>query len=542
MRQQRDRKPSPRPEKQIVNRGMLPALLRVFLAFIFFVLQIVGGTLLSNYLRTGGYAIYTLFQILSFIIVLFILRHDRAMDYTLAWSVAILALPFVGLILYVLWGSSSIFRKPRARLAEAEARLRPLRSDPSVQIAKLQQEGLLDLNSPEALQIQYLASQGFPAYAHCQSRYYPDAEGFFKDLLQDLTAAKRYIFLEYFIIADGSLWSSMEQVLLKKVREGVDIRLMVDDFGAAPRAPRHLADLCEREGISLLFFNPVLRYMSRFYANYRNHRKLCVIDGSMAYFGGANLADEYVNLAQRFGHWKDVGLRLQGAVCREAAFSFLSLWEEESRLPTQDFLRYLPDPKALLHMEEAHSAKEEQALCVPYHDSPLNNPQNTALDVYLSLINSAHKRLYIVSPYFIVPQQMLDDICRVASSGVDVRLILPGTPDKRYVYIISRSYYAQLMQSGVRIYEYSPGFIHAKSMVVDGRRAVTGSINLDYRSLFLNFENAVYLANTPVIKDMEDDFLETLEACEERRLEDWKRRHVLLKLAEGFLRIFAPLL
>ena len=382
-----------------------------------------------------------------------------------------------------------------------------------------------------------MANRGFPLYRGCSCRYYKDGESQVDQIFRDLESAEDYIFLEYFILSDGLLWKRVEDILIEKAEKGIKIRILYDDFGSSTKTPPRLHERLREKGIEVINFNPVLSLFSGFYVNYRNHQKVLVIDGSIAWFGGANLADEYVNLHERFGHWKDSALRVEGEAASAAAVYFLEMWSMDKRVPVGQ------DESIFFKRKDKHEPLAKvNSIVSPYRDGPLGNPDNPAEDLYRSLINTAQRSLYITTPYFIVDASMIADLCRVARSGVDVRLLIPGIPDKKNVYLVTRSNIGALLEAGVRVYEYSPGFIHSKVMLADGSRGIIGSINLDFRSLYLNFENAIYIYRDPVLKDMEKDFIDSIRQSKEISYEEWQRRPLKDKIREPIYKIFSPLL
>lgn len=378
----------------------------------------------------------------------------------------------------------------------------------------------------------FLYNAGFPVYQNTVCQYFPLGEDKFVQMFEDLRKAKDFIFMEYFILADGVIWQEVEDILIQKAHEGVDVRLLFDDFGSIIKAPNDVIKKLRSHGVKVYNFNPVLRYVSKLYINYRNHQKCCIIDGNLAYTGGTNLADEYANLYPRFGHWKDSAIRLEGDAVRGLTTMFLIMWESESNRQ-EDYEKYMPREKLY---------PNATGYFIPYWDSPLNNPNNPAEDIYRSMINNAKDYLYICTPYFIVDDSMISDICRAAKSGVDVRIITPGIPDKWYAYVVTQSNYAKLMESDVKVFQYTPGFIHAKTVIADDFHAITGCVNFDYRSFHLHFENSVYICGDPVLKDIYDDFLEIFEDSELMDLETWRQRPFKQKAIEAFMRIFSTLL
>ncbi|MGI6578846.1 MAG: cardiolipin synthase [Saccharofermentanales bacterium] len=506
----------------------IPGMIRLgFVLFCIIVILLINF-LIAGYLSKSAFWIYSGLQFISLIFVLFVIHQDRNSSYVLAWAVLILAVPVVGLIIYLLWGRRSRFKKEKRRFDKIENRINQyLKPNPQL-LDKLTAE------YPESkLFAKFLYNSGFPVYQNTVCEYFSLGEDKFVQMFEDLRKAKEFIFMEYFILADGVIWQEVEDILIQKAHEGVDVRLLFDDFGSLIKAPNDVIKKLRSNGVKVFNFNPVLRYVSKLYINYRNHQKCCIIDGNLAYTGGTNLADEYANLYPRFGHWKDSAIRLEGDAVRGLTTMFLLMWEFESNSREENLEKYMP--REIFYQNTT-------GYFIPYWDSPLDNSNNPAEDIYRSMINNAKDYLYICTPYFIVDDSMISDICRAAKSGVDVRLITPGIPDKWYAYVVTQSNYAKLMESGVKVFQYSPGFIHGKTVIADDFHVITGCVNFDFRSFHLHFENSVYICGDPVLKDIYNDFLDIFKACELMDLETWQQRPLRQKLVEAFMRIFSTLL
>jgi cardiolipin synthase len=352
----------------------------------------------------------------------------------------------------------------------------------------------------------------------------------YPDLLADLEKAERFIFLEFFIVRTGKMWKGVEDILVRKAAQGVDVRLIYDDFGSLLGLPSDFVVQMERAHIRCIPFNPVVPLVS-LVMNHRDHRKIVVVDGNTAYTGGINLADEYINEEERFGYWKDAALRTEGAAVWNFTVMFLDHWNA-FRPSEEDYAPFMPQAESL--------SAQSDGVIQPYGDSPLDE-EALAETVYLNIINQAQRYVYIYTPYFAVGETMLEALKAAAKRGVDVRLVLPGIPDKKLIFRLTRSYYVPLLRAGVRIYEFTPGFLHAKCYVSDDRAAVVGSINMDYRSLFLHFEcGALLLYNSQVIA-LRDDVLRTLPECREVQLADC-RTSLAGTLLDSVLRLLSPLM
>ena len=332
-------------------------------------------------------------------------------------------------------------------------------------------------------------------------KYFPLGEDKFEELLMQIEKAEHFIFLEYFIVAEGLMWGKVLDILAKKVREGVDVRIMYDGTCEFSTLPHDYPKRLQKLGIKCKMFSPVTPFISTHY-NYRDHRKILVIDGHTAFTGGINLADEYINKIVKYGHWKDTAVMVQGEAARSFALMFLQMWNIDEKSPQiEKFIRCYPVPK-----------NQCSGFVIPYADSPLDN-EKTGEMVYIDILNRAQKYVHIMSPYLILDGEMEMAIKFAAERGVDVSIILPGIPDKIAPYALAKTHYKSLLDSGVKIYEYIPGFVHAKVFVSDDVKAVVGTINLDYRSLYHHFECAAYMYGTECIDDIERDFLDTVSKC-----------------------------
>ena len=386
--------------------------------------------------------------------------------------------------------------------------------------------------APEAQKlIRYLdAVPNYPVYGNTETEYYSDGADFRDALLSAIRGAQRYVFLEYFIISEGSFWDSVLDVLTERAANGVDVRVIYDDLGSYVTLPPKFADRLHSLGIACRAFNPFVPFLTAVQNN-RDHRKIAVIDGHIAFTGGINLADEYINLRMRFGHWKDAVLRLSGDGAWSLTVMFLQMWSFLTNR-REEWERYLPfSPQQL--------SSGSMGWVQPYTDSPIDGEQ-VSEQVYLQLIHGAREQLWITTPYLAPDACILSALKSAAKCGVDVRLILPGIPDKRTVHFTGRSYYRELLDAGVRIFEYD-GFIHSKNMIVDGQMACIGTVNMDFRSLYLHFECGVCLYRTPSIRAMRSDFLDTLTRSVEITQQAC-RCGPFKKLLQDICRLFAPLM
>ena len=379
-------------------------------------------------------------------------------------------------------------------------------------------------------QISYLQNfAGFPIYENCYEKYLSPGEKKLEALLSELEKAEKYIFLEYFIIGTGVMWSQIFAVLKKKAAQGVTVRIIYDDIGCFSRLPKEIYQCLNKYGIECSVFNPFIPILT-VTQNNRDHRKIAVIDGKVAFTGGINIGDEYINATDRFGHWKDASIMIKGPAVSSFVIMFLQMWELCTGT-TEDYTRYL---------SKNEGQSSGGSFIQPYGDSPLDN-ENVGEHVYLQIINNAKNYLYIYTPYLIVDDSLISALALTAKSGVDVRIITPFRYDKKLVHMTTRSYYRELIMAGVKIFEYSKGFLHAKAFVSDDKIATVGTGNLDFRSLYLHFECGTCIYNSPVIRDLKNDFLETQKVCKKITLKDCTP-NLAARLFQDILRLLAPLM
>lgn len=471
-------------------------------------------------------------QCVGLVVVLFdacmgVYLLNSSMDPTskITWLLLIALLPTVGAPLYFYvqmeWGHRGL----KKRLNELVRKTRKALPQSVSTHRRLEEQ------APEELPlVRYLESVGcHPLYDRCKLTYFSCGEDKFRALKEQLEQAERFIFLEYFIIDEGRMWGEVLEILTRKVAQGVTVRVMYDGSCEFTTLTHDYPERLKKLGIQCKVFFPATPFVSTHY-NYRDHRKIAVIDGRVAFTGGVNLADEYINEIRRFGHWKDAALMVEGEAVRSFTLLFLQLWNVMEREP--EFTRWL--------MAYSPHFPEEKGFVVPYGDCPLDE-YRVGERVYMDILNRAKDYVHIMSPYLILDGEMETALCFAAQRGVDVKLILPGIPDKKLPYALAKTYYKPLMEAGVKIYEYRPGFIHSKVFVSDDCRGVVGTINLDYRSLYHHFECAAYLYRCPCLADMEADFQETLQACRLVDKDQLKRRPLKQKLSGWLMKAIAPL-
>lgn len=461
------------------------------------------------------------------VMVIYLLNSDMDNSAKITWLVVIALVPVLGVVLFW-WTKGEVGHRMLKR------RLKQLEQDTREQLPQDAQtlERLKAQESGAASLAYYLRGKGggFPVYENTAVTYFPSGEAKFAELLRQLEKAKQYIFLEYFIIDEGLMWGRVLEVLARKAAEGVHVRVMYDGTCEFTTLPRDYPKRLERLGIACKVFSPLMPFVSTHY-NYRDHRKVLVIDGKVGFTGGVNLADEYINHVEKYGRWKDAAVMLEGEGVRTMTALFLQMWSIQREPEFAQFLtRPLPETQA-------------NGFVIPYGDCPLDGERVGEM-VYIDLLNRARRSVHIITPYLILDGELETALRFAAERGVDVHLILPGKPDKWFAYALAKTHYLPLLSSGVKISEWTPGFTHAKVMIMDGQEAVVGTINLDYRSLYHHFENAVWMRGVDCLPRIEADFQDTLAQCrtvEPTRQSVWQGKK-LLHLVGMVLKFIAPLI
>ena len=460
------------------------------------------------------------------VMVLILINSRADASSKITWLVLIMSAPLFGTLMYVYVRMDVGHRLLRDRLRGIIGETKHLLPQEPSALETLKEA------HPEAAALDTYLNQsgGFPVYDNCEVKYFPCGEEKFKELLLRLEEAKDFIFLEYFIIEEGYMWGRVLEILCRKAAEGVDVRVMYDGTNEFATLPASYPHLLAEYGIKCRPFAPLTPFVSTHY-NFRDHRKILVIDGKVAFTGGINLSDRYINIGSPYGHWKDTAIMLRGRAVDSFTLLFLQMWNMGP--DEAEYQKYLAVP-------DSEPQSPSPGWVIPYGDSPLDE-EPVAETVYLNLLARAEQYVYIYTPYLAVGEEMLDALKNAAKRGVDVRLVLPGIPDKKLVFRLSRSYYLPLLQAGVRIYEYTPGFLHAKCWVSDDRAAVVGSINMDYRSLFLHFECGVLLQHNSQVAALRDDVRATLPQCREIHISDC-RTSIPGTLLDSVLRLLSPLM
>lgn len=499
---------------------------RIALIAIIIMAQLIWGILFL--LRIINYSewISTGLSVFSLLVVLFLNMKEENASYKIGWIILIMALPVFGGLFYLLFGNKRPSRFMRFRLLNEHGRVLPLlRQNPEVY------EALKTVDHRAIGTSQYINFvSDYPLYENTKTKYYPVGEKMFEDMLIEMEKAEKYIFFEYFIIDKGILWDKMLELLVRKVEEGLDIRMIYDDVGSMFLLPEDFSRRMEALGIKCMAFNR-FRPIVSVVLNHRNHRKILVIDGHTAFTGGINLADEYINQKDRFGHWKDTGVMLKGEGVWSFVVMFLEMWNA--------FRGDKGDPKDFRPVKDSFKNFVTEGFVQPFSDTPLDN-EPLGENIYIEILSQARDYVYIFTPYLIIDNELQSALMLAAKRGVDVRIITPDIPDKKLVFRITRSNYRPLLNAGVRIYQYTPGFMHAKSFVSDDKIAVVGTINMDYRSLYLHFECGVVLYKDPTIMEIKEDSLQVIEMSREIEINDMSQ-NFFARVLDAIMRVFAIL-
>ena len=517
----------------------------VWLTAVLLIVQII--MLLDIFMRFGQHSPY-IFEILSLVssaVMVYIINDKSNPAYKIAWIIPVMLMPLFGGVLY-------LFVKLNFG-ALAPKRVLNRNLDRTKKYAKTSDEVRAGIEKEEAsfgkLADYIEQTGGYPAWGNTSVSYYALGDDTMEVLVEELKKAKKYIFLEYFIIEEGIFWNQILEILEEKAKGGLDVRVMYDDFGCVAFLPRKYHMLLKQKGIRCRKYAALTPVLST-HLNNRDHRKMIVIDGVTAFSGGINLADEYINAYDKYGHWKDNGFLLKGDGVYNYTMMFLQMWNINSASAEEDFSIYLEKrplkgeestAKQERLSEEEYSSWQNPGYVIPYGDGP-HQLEDVAKNVYMDILNRTRKYVYIMTPYLILDYEMQQALEHAAKCGVDVRIIMPHIPDKKMVFYIGRTYYPQLIRAGVKIYEYTPGFVHSKTFLSDGDMATVGTINLDFRSLYLHYECGTLFYKTEGLDKIKEDFQDTFEKCQPVNMQDYYRFPLRQRMAGRVLRVFGPLL
>ena len=499
---------------------------------------ILAELLLISYVLWQAYEYswlaFVIFSLINVISLLSLVNKDANPEYKVSWLVVIMLIPPFGAALYAIFYSRRMSRRSARYMKDVQENLEVFRDEGDGEVRDVEFELLKKASRLAAGKAHSIMNDDTLASVYCDSAstFYPDGKEMYEAMLSDIRCAKRYIFLEYFIIEEGVMWEGIHSQLLEKVREGVEVRLLYDDIGCMRTLPQKFYRILCSEGIRCKRFSPVSPRLSTAHNN-RDHRKILIVDGKAAYTGGINIADEYINAKERFGHWKDGGIRIEGRAVSGFLKMFLSSWDHTSG--------ELSD--AALYADTVSAARESDGgFYLPFGSGPAPiYSRPVGKNALLNLINQAERYFYVTTPYLIVDYDLTESLANAAGRGVDVRIITPRLADKRLVKLMTKSAYPYLIRSGVRIYEYAPGFIHEKTVVCDDAYAIVGTINLDYRSLVHHYEDAVWIYGSPTVLKIREEFMKTVSVSNQKDSKE-ARLSLAERITRNLIRIFAPLL
>lgn len=510
------------------NKSTSIYITKIAVIVLIILVQILFWVLLYGIAR--NYILYwkTFALIISATVVLYIVNKQENPAYKLIWIMLVLIAPLVGGVLYIALAGN----RTRMKFIH-DAQKNHLDTFQYMPSDSARQREIRKLSQSASVQSTYISkTAGYPVYKNTEVRYFALGEDNFAKLVEEMNKAEHFIFMEYFIIKQGEMWDTILEIMERKVKQGVDVRLIYDDFGCSMWIPSRFIKDMEARGIKVAAFNPIGPFIN-LRQNNRDHRKITVIDGYVGFTGGINLADEYINKKSRFGHWKDTGIMLKGEAVWNLTLMFLQTWLMLTG-EKDDYSAYSPE-------KYQTRAFFSDGYIQPYGDTPVDD-EIVGENIYLNMINKAKHYVYITTPYLIIDNEMVTALTLAAKSGIDVRIITPGIPDKKLVYMVTQSYYYPLIQAGVRIYQYTPGFIHAKTVVMDDKVATVGTVNFDYRSLYLHFECGVWMFNSSAIYEIKEDYMQTLMKCDEVTQEEVRQTSGLKLFGMSLLRLIAPLM
>lgn len=505
----------------------LSGFLRVLVTALIVFLQVLLIIFLPFLLRQFTVYFYFIVELISVIAIVTLVNRNQSPSYRLAWISIVLLLPISGFFMYYLWGRSG---KKRKYLDRYILRQISYGNQFLLEDKKLVND-YIDKNPVAGRMVKYMSAEKYMFTGGNEVSYYPMGEDVFEDIFADLEKAEKFILIDFFIVAEGALWDKLHEILVRKIAEGVEVKFMYDDFGAAIRTGKYFKRVLEDEGFEVRVFNPIHKYTGELYMNFRSHQKILIIDGEVGYTGGFNLADEYANLIERFGVWKDTGVRICGEGVWGLTVVFLQMWEVCGRDDVHiDYLKY-----------KASYPRVGNTYCQVISDGPANNPRNPIESIYNQMIMYSNKYLYITTPYLIIEDYMKQSLIEAVKRGVDVRIITPNIPDKKQVKMLTNYNYGVLLRAGVRIYEYTPGFIHAKQILTEDA-VIVGTINMDYRSFYLHYENGVWMSGKQIQNAVKKDFEKTFDESKEITYQDWLNRPRTWKMIQPILNVFSTLL
>lgn len=507
------------------------------------------------WLKDYSTAVYAAFVLLGAVTVVHILNEENNASFKIAWIIPVLVIPVFGTVLYIYINLQPGTKRIHKKLTKIEDEIRPYLAQNEETVQELQEQSAGEKGIADYL----YHADNYPVYAGCKMKYYPIGEAKFADMIEQLKRAEHFIFMEYFIVAKSYMWNTILEILKEKAAQGVEVRMMYDGMCSLALLPYGYYKDLEKMGIQSIPFSQIRPVLST-YQNNRDHRKILIIDGKTVFTGGINLADEYINRIDRFGHWKDTAVMIQGEAVKSFTLLFLKMWhvaKGKDSIPQEEIRKYTVEVWENTQADEMRTDMESMrntdmqnmqdkklhagGYVIPYGDDPYGD-ERIGKQVYIDILNRARKYVHIMTPYLILDDEMITALRYCAKRGVETVIIMPHIPDKIYAYLLARTYYKQLLKYGVKIYEYTPGFVHAKVFVSDDIRGCVGTINLDFRSLYLHFECGAYMYSNDVLHDVEQDFKETLKQCQEITKESCDKYPKGKMLVGKMLRLIAPLM
>ncbi len=507
-------------------QNSLSGIIRAGLVALLVLFQIDILLVLPLFLRQYASLFYLVMEVVGMLTILALTNDNRSMSYKYAWLCITILLPISGNIMFALWGRvgkrNVLNQRIKEKIVEVD---KELQWYPEVETEFQKKHPVTYRMS------RYMEGCGAPISKNNEAKYYEFGEEAFEDVFADLENAKDFILIEFFIVAEGAIWDKMHDILKRKIAEGVEVKFLYDDFGGLLRTATDFAPKLRAEGFEVEVFNPIHKYTSKLFMNFRDHQKIIIIDGDIAYTGGFNIADEYANLIERFGVWKDEGIRLRGDVVWSMTVTFFELWSVCAHNEKIDYERY--------HRRD-HGITSD-TYCHVLRDGPALDTRSFVGSMYRYMIHYAGKKLYIMTPYLILEEHMVETLLEAAARGVDVRIITPNIPDKKHIKYMTEYNYGILLKNGIRVYEYTPGFIHSK-VIMNEHCAIVGTINVDYRSFYLHYENGVWVYDEPFRLAVERDFEKTFSESNEISYEQWLKRPLKRKILQRILHVFDTLL
>lgn len=500
---------------------------KMFVVPVLILLQLLMIIIPMQLLDEYNQIVNSIIRFVALLLILHIWVKPDNPTYRFTWIILITATPIFGVLIYFLFGERKVPKELLVRDEKLQKSMDRYMNDESYLMETLAKE---DLDAYK--QSHYLSnSSGFPVYTNTKTKYFTVGETQYEEMLTQLKNAKSYIFMEFFIIKKGYMWNTIVKILEQKVKEGVDVRLIYDDYGCMSDFTKDYVSKLKAKGIKIKAFNPIRPRLS-IQMNNRDHRKILVVDGKVAMTGGINIADEYINMEERFGHWKDCGCLIEGEAVWSFTFMFLQFWNYDEKEEDRDAYEKYHDDCVKEGLDDGYVQ--------PFADTPTDD-EKVGEYVHINMINVAKKYVYITTPYLVIDQEMKTALMLATKNGVDVRILVPHIPDKWYVFKVTQHYYTELILSGVKVYEYTPGFVHAKTFVCDDTYAVVGTTNMDYRSYYLHYECGVLFYKSSLIKTMKEDYLETLKISQEITMEDCQKVNVFERILRALLNLFSPL-